>query len=316
MSMIKNRGFTLIEVAIVLVIVGFLLAGVLGSLSAQKEVLKLKEDRVTVKQVEEALLSFAMVNGYLPCPDTDNDGVENRDANNYCSGVQGTIPFLELQNVGRQDAYGNGFLYAVNTNANTINSIEICEQASYFGRSGTYDPNPDLTQCTISKQYYCPGDCSEAAGANCDNAAAPAEGCQTQAAPIAPGWTTLNQISSAPYYRLLTPPIGATAAFDGSLQVCNESAAAGSCSNATPNNQVAAKYVAAVVIAYGEDGAITRANCNDGMVSASERENCDGDRYFHLDNQSREQFDDVVGWISAYQLKQVMLKAGRDMSVR
>jgi hypothetical protein len=48
----------------------------------------------------------------LPCPDTDNDGVENRAANGACANAEGNLPWVTL-GLGRKDAWGNNYLYRV-----------------------------------------------------------------------------------------------------------------------------------------------------------------------------------------------------------
>lgn len=73
----SQRGFTLIEIAIVMVIVGLLLGGLLGPLSVQHEQRKRAENETRLNQAQEALLGFAAVNNRLPCPDTDGDRLEN-----------------------------------------------------------------------------------------------------------------------------------------------------------------------------------------------------------------------------------------------
>ena len=106
----KQGGFSLIEMAIVLVVVGLLLGGALIPLSIQVE----KKDRdITINQLSdmrEALIGFALTNGYLPCPDTDGDGLMNRAAT--CAASEGGFPWVDL-GVGAQDAWGQPFTYRV-----------------------------------------------------------------------------------------------------------------------------------------------------------------------------------------------------------
>jgi prepilin-type N-terminal cleavage/methylation domain-containing protein len=64
----SQKAFTLVEVAIVLIIVGLAVGGILSSLSAQVEQQKLNETRNTISNVKEALLGYAMANGRFPCP--------------------------------------------------------------------------------------------------------------------------------------------------------------------------------------------------------------------------------------------------------
>ena len=64
----SQKAFTLVEVAIVLIIVGLAVGGILSSLSSQVEQQKLNETRSTISNVKEALLGYAMANGRFPCP--------------------------------------------------------------------------------------------------------------------------------------------------------------------------------------------------------------------------------------------------------
>lgn len=63
-----KNGFTLIEIAMVLVIIGLLLGGLLMPLATQVDVQRRIETEKAMEQIKEALIGFAMVNGRLPCP--------------------------------------------------------------------------------------------------------------------------------------------------------------------------------------------------------------------------------------------------------
>ena len=62
------RGFSLVELAVVMAIVAFLLGGVIFTLSAQVEQRNFEETRRRLDQARELILAFAIVNGRLPCP--------------------------------------------------------------------------------------------------------------------------------------------------------------------------------------------------------------------------------------------------------
>jgi prepilin-type N-terminal cleavage/methylation domain-containing protein len=64
----NQRGFSLVEMAIVLVILGFLLAGVLAPLSSQREVSQRQAIERQLQEIREALVGYAQANGALPCP--------------------------------------------------------------------------------------------------------------------------------------------------------------------------------------------------------------------------------------------------------
>jgi prepilin-type N-terminal cleavage/methylation domain-containing protein len=64
----SQRGFTLIELAVVLAIVTMLLGGLALTLSAQLDLQHAAETRQTLDNVRDALVGFAVANGRLPCP--------------------------------------------------------------------------------------------------------------------------------------------------------------------------------------------------------------------------------------------------------
>jgi prepilin-type N-terminal cleavage/methylation domain-containing protein len=62
------QGFSLIELSIVLLIGALLLAGLLVPLSAQVDIRRATETRERIKNINEAIVGFAIANGRLPCP--------------------------------------------------------------------------------------------------------------------------------------------------------------------------------------------------------------------------------------------------------
>lgn len=103
------RGFTLAEMAVVLVIVALLIAGMLLPLSAQQDIRARQENEKILKDIQEALLGFAAANKRLPCADTDGDGSED------CSSSEGDLPYITL-GIGRGDYYGWRIRYRVAPN--------------------------------------------------------------------------------------------------------------------------------------------------------------------------------------------------------
>ena len=61
-------GFTLVEMAIVLMIVGLLLGGLIPTISGQMERQHINETRKQMDEIQQALIGFAIINGRLPCP--------------------------------------------------------------------------------------------------------------------------------------------------------------------------------------------------------------------------------------------------------
>lgn len=113
-----SRGFSLAELAVVLLIVALLIAGMMIPLSAQQDIRARQETERILGEIREALLGYAATHGtpgkpYLPCPDTDDDGVEDRAAiPGGCTSQEGRIPWTDL-GLARNDAWNNRYRYAV-----------------------------------------------------------------------------------------------------------------------------------------------------------------------------------------------------------
>ncbi|MCU0811387.1 MAG: prepilin-type N-terminal cleavage/methylation domain-containing protein [Thiobacillaceae bacterium] len=139
----QPRGFTLIELAIVLVIITILIGGLAMPLSAQIQARRVAETRQTMQEAREAIIGFAMTHQiagqpYLPCPDTVGDGIENRDATGICSSEEGLFPWVTMGTAG-QDAWGNRLRYRVTAAfadgaagfSNTdVGNIQVCSSSS------------------------------------------------------------------------------------------------------------------------------------------------------------------------------------------
>lgn len=73
-----NKGFTLVEMAVVLVIMGFLVAGLLVPLSAQIDQRSYTQTQKSLDEIKQALIGYAIINSRLPCPASDtSDGIED-----------------------------------------------------------------------------------------------------------------------------------------------------------------------------------------------------------------------------------------------
>ncbi len=132
----KQGGFTLIEMAIVLLVIGLLLGGLLTPLSNKIESERYKESSRELDKIVDALMGYAVANRRLPCADTDDDGFEDVGAN--CND-EGSVPWATL-GVGREDAWGNSIRYRVDAGFTTApipdpadtdvgNSLSVVDQS-------------------------------------------------------------------------------------------------------------------------------------------------------------------------------------------
>lgn len=109
-----NSGFTLVELAIVLVIIGLVLSAFLTPLAAQLAQARNTEARKDLSEIKEALLGFAVINGRLPCPDNNNDGIEDACPNtNVTATTGGNVPWSTL-NTKQFDPWQRRYQYQIN----------------------------------------------------------------------------------------------------------------------------------------------------------------------------------------------------------
>lgn len=143
-----SPGFSLVEMAVVLAIVGLLMAGLLPMLSGQQERAQRNETRQQLEDIRQALIGFAVINGRLPCPAdhtiTDPSNASYGMEKTNCSGAPSDEDFLPWKTLGvnEVDAWGtkrsssaqpwNGYWrYRVNRNfANSASLITMTTSPS------------------------------------------------------------------------------------------------------------------------------------------------------------------------------------------
>ena len=90
-------GFSLIEMAIVMMILGALLGGLLISLGTTRELGLRNEAEAQIDEILEALYGFAQANGRLPCPATAiSNGAEAPVEGGNCTQRYGFVPSATL----------------------------------------------------------------------------------------------------------------------------------------------------------------------------------------------------------------------------
>ena len=116
-----SSGFTLIEMAIVMVIIGVLIGAAILPLKAQRDTAHIKQARNELKTIEEAIYGFAIANGRLPCPAQPGSAVEDLPGGGNCTNTsRGFVPANTLGLSGNTncdslliDPWGNPYRYSV-----------------------------------------------------------------------------------------------------------------------------------------------------------------------------------------------------------
>lgn len=192
-----QSGFTLIEIAIVLLIVTILLGYTVAMFPIQQELKQYRQTNAEMDEIVDALIAFAQVNGRLPCPDTTGnvngtaagifDGIEDTDdliinldgtagtdvIPDNCKSFFGFLPSATLGMNGDinddnqlQDPWSNAYGYAVS-------GVDTGGEANFFGvdlvtpngirGEGLLNVTPDLFVCDDSSATGVDANCTAAA---------------------------------------------------------------------------------------------------------------------------------------------------------
>ena len=127
-----SSGFTLAEIAIVLVIVGLLMGGLLQTLSTQLDQRKRNDTQQTLDLARDALIGYAIANGRLPCPAAPNatgtevaaGGACTYPYNGFYPGTTVGIAPVDAQGY-LLDAWNNRIRYAVTTTQSNLFATTI-----------------------------------------------------------------------------------------------------------------------------------------------------------------------------------------------
>lgn len=119
-SLKQESGFSLVEMAVVVVILGLVLSALLLPLQAQRTQVFQTQTENTLETARRALLGFTQANGRLPCPAVDaSNGLEDPLGGGTCTSKLGYLPAVTLgirpmDNSGFAiDGWNNRIMYAV-----------------------------------------------------------------------------------------------------------------------------------------------------------------------------------------------------------
>lgn len=108
----RQSGFSLVELAMVLFILSLLLGGLLVPLASQLEARQRNDALDQLNRIKEALVGYAIINGYLPCYTTQTDptsasyGVADSPCNPTGLTTDGILPWKTLGLVNGMDPWG------------------------------------------------------------------------------------------------------------------------------------------------------------------------------------------------------------------
>lgn len=148
-----RQGFSLLEMAVVLVIISALLGGLLVSLSTTQEMNNRQTTEQRLGEILEAIYGFAQSTGRLPCPATAaSNGAEAPLGGGNCTQQHGFVPAVTLGVSGAVNSDGllvdewlNPYRYSVTTaNGNAFTT------ANGMRAIGMAALTPDLRVCSAA----------------------------------------------------------------------------------------------------------------------------------------------------------------------
>jgi prepilin-type N-terminal cleavage/methylation domain-containing protein len=279
------RGFSLVELAVVMAIVAFLLGSLMYTLSAQTEQRNFEETRRRLEQARELLLAFTIVKGRLPCParyasDTSHSqGLESfctsaaTSSTSTCAGSETTTE----QTHGTCSNHFDGYLPAV--------SIGYAQS----------DASGFATDAWGNRLRYA----VTRTNTNCSGATTPPN-----------SWTTMfTSKSYLKNYGISCQP--------NDLLICKSASGVSGTDCGTASNQLMATgLVVGVVFSTAKNGAsATTAAAATAAGRTDESANLNGDRVFvyHTPTPSsyaNGEFDDQFTWITVGELYGKLISAG------
>ena len=152
----NQSGFTLIEIAVVLVIIGILVGSFIGTFADRIETTRRENTSKQLEDIRSAILGFVSAWGRLPCPSTTISTGLEAPAGGVCTLQHGFVPGRTLGINGAYnrdnlliDSWGNPIRYSVTTSAT---GLSVPNAFTTSGAGGIRDSGmdvlvPDLVVC-------------------------------------------------------------------------------------------------------------------------------------------------------------------------
>ncbi len=278
----KRNGFTLVELAVVLVIIGFVTVGMLRMFDGPRSSAKYVEDQQKLADIKASIMAYVARYRTLPCPDSNKDGKENPEigtGQQHCEANEGYLPYQTLKTHAR-NAYGERFYYVtVADSTNKSGATLSSSSGSYFGRpkdnTDPFDQAPYFALDTPPTAT----DVGEGLIFVCD-----------RSVPDVPP-SDPNSCQKNPSYEA-SSMIATVVSF-------------GANSDQTWKGGASSVPVNGVPACPGSlDSEAEKLNCNHapaGKIADVERA-----RLLHNAQQSKDGFDDAMIWVSAYEVKKLL----------
>jgi len=171
----RDDGFTLIEIAMVLIILGLLTQSMIQPLAGLRQDTQHRQTLLRIEQIKQSVLAYLVAHGALPCPvsslNRSNDP-DNATGANTCIESVGGVPAERLALSGAMDdngalldEWGRVYRYAISPeNSELQGDSRLLDWATSGDASeiGIGDMRGSLTLCTKPADTRCPNSATRA----------------------------------------------------------------------------------------------------------------------------------------------------------
>ena len=145
-----QRGFSLIEMSIVLVIAGLLLTVAVTVMRSLTQSSKLAKEKGNIQAVRNSLIAYALNRGKLPCPDINGDGVGDCPISS-CTTSPCALPYIDLNlSALAKDTWSLPYHYDATTILTTTNTTTLCSTLHQLHNLHTWYGSPANATCGAS----------------------------------------------------------------------------------------------------------------------------------------------------------------------
>lgn len=270
------RGFSLVELAVVMTIVAFLLGGLIYTLSAQVEQRNFEDTRRRLDQARELLLTNAIVKGRLPCPARYTSSVSHSNGmESFCTtAATSSVSTCAGSETTTEQAHG--------TCSNHFDGFLPAASIGYLQTDATgfaVDAWGNRIRYVVTRT-----------NTNCSGGTLPANGYTTM-------YTSKTYLQS---YGISCQP--------NDLLVCKSATGIGATCGGAANQIMSQSLVVAIIYSTGKNGAT-------GGTGLDEAANLNGDSVFVFHTPTPNtfangEFDDQFTWITVGELYGKLIAAG------
>ena len=154
----RSRGFTLVEISVVLVIIALVASSLLGISTGMMNVQRGETTRAKIKAVDAALVSFVAINRRLPCPadGSVSTGIEvfGTQANPCTNQANGVVPWaaLGLSASDIEDGWGTRITYRMDPYLARTGAMDMsrCDPAGTAAGAPSDGNAPSRASCGVA----------------------------------------------------------------------------------------------------------------------------------------------------------------------